>query len=179
MIKIGIDLSLRCTGIVVLNGDTVEDFIIVNSDKKTLNDESLLISNQSRIADFLSRCPTPDEIILEKLSLSGKNGQRDLIDANWWMTRIAIRSIFPDVPLSTPTVQQWRKHVGDTAKQKRFKAKFDTKSKKVGLKRMCVHALTSVERKMFRDYIKVSKCKRDSLYDLSDARFIAKYGGKI
>jgi hypothetical protein len=104
---LGLDLSLRSAGMVVLTNGYLEDFMLVNSDSKSLNEEKLLIYNSSKVIEFVDK-HRPDKIGIEGLSFNSLSGSKDLIDGNFWYIRTEIYRAFPKIPVEIIPVKTWR-----------------------------------------------------------------------
>ena len=103
-----IDLSLRSTGIVFSNGETLKyDLIKTKADE--LNGEELLDFTAKYIINFIHNyCPQPDLIVIEGLSFNSVSSSKDIIAGNFWHTRVALKKEFPTVPLEIVEVLSWR-----------------------------------------------------------------------
>lgn len=166
---VGIDLSLRSTGIVVLNdSNTLVDFCVVGH--PTLKNEDVLIFNTENIMAFLEKHQKND-IAIEGLSFMANSSSKDLLWGNFWCLRTQIKKDFMDcVNVSIIPVARWRKTVLTRDEQRSAK-----KTLKGKLKRACVLKLPEDVFKKFDLYIRENKLKKDAIYDLTDAYFIAKF----
>lgn len=182
--QIGIDLSLRSTGLVAIDENLdVKLFGIINSvnkedktDLPVLNDEDLLIYNSQKIISFISNVNqvwSIDHINLEGLSFGGVSGSKDILQGNFWEVRCEITKKYSSIPVKIIPVTTWRSKVlnkddRDSALAKYGKAKY--------LKEGCVDKLPDEVKNKFEEYISINKYKKASIYDLTDAYFIAKHG---
>lgn len=103
---LGIDLSLRSTGLVFINKDTVI-YKLISSDSKNLNDEELLIYNSYQICKFIKEC-NPTHIGLEGLSFGSISASKDILAGNFWHLRAEICILFPDIIVDIVPVLSWR-----------------------------------------------------------------------
>lgn len=88
MKTIGIDLSMRCTGLSFIDGDKFE-YKLVKTDAKKLNNEELLIHTANEVIDFIKKY-NPDKIGLEGLSFGSLSGSKDILAGNFWYIRTEI-----------------------------------------------------------------------------------------
>lgn len=85
---LGIDLSLRSTGLVFLNQDQIE-YKLITSDAKKLNGEELLLYNIKEILEFIDY-HRPKYIGLEGLSFGSVSSSKDILAGNFWYLRTMI-----------------------------------------------------------------------------------------
>lgn len=184
---IGIDLSLRSTGIVSLNEDsTLSDFAIIasltgNEKSKSKanipikNQEELLIHNAKEICAFIDTqmsFSAIDGIALEGLSFGGISGSKDILQGNFWHVRCEIFKRFGDIPIGIIPITSWRAKVLDKKKKSKY---LEIHGKKKYLKQGVVDELPEDVREAFKEYIKLERFKKDSIYDLADAYFVTKF----
>lgn len=174
MYTVSLDISMRCSGIVILNedGDLV-DYTLVTS--KKITDEELLDYNVNVILEFLK--PYKGKIsnfVIEGLAFMGKCKRKDLIDGNYWLIRYFLYKEFGDtVEYDIYTVAQWRKSVISKERAKEIK---DAGEDKKGWQKIeCVDKLPEDIRETFGKYVKENKHKKDAIYDLTDAFFLGKF----
>lgn len=89
MTYLGIDLSLRSTGLVYISKDNSIKYKLITSDAKTLNDEPLLKKNAEMIMEFIKEC-NPDCVGLEGLSFGSISNSKDIIAGNFWNIRLEL-----------------------------------------------------------------------------------------
>lgn len=190
---IGIDLSLRSTGLVCLDGNDVTNYTIINPDPKKYNDESLLIYNSYQICDFVKQLK-PDVVALEGLSFGSLTGSKDILAGNFWNLRIGLKhlgyktQIIPVLTWRSPlfTKEERKKHKEDTKLAKEWKAKVkgikSTNARKeilagteqifldADIKNLTFRKLPATIQDMFMEF-GLDK----GAYDLTDAYFIAKH----
>jgi hypothetical protein len=114
---LGIDLSLRSTGLVFLNQDHIE-YKLITSDAKKLNDEELLLYNIKEILAFIDY-HRPKYIGLEGLSFGSVSSSKDILAGNFWCLRTAIYE-----KLTTPDiipVLTWRSKLFDKVERAELK----------------------------------------------------------
>ena len=174
MYTVSLDISMRCSGVVILNedGDLV-DYTLITS--KKITDEELLEYNVNAVLEFLK--PYRDKIsniVIEGLAFMGLCKRKDLLYGNYWVIRFFLYREFGDsVEYNNYTVAQWRKSVISKERAKEIKdAGEDTKGWQ---KRECVDKLPLDVRVKFETYIKENKHKKDAIYDTTDAYFMAKF----
>ena len=81
---LAIDLSLRSTGVVILNDlGILEDFRIVANKEK---DEELVIKNSKDILEFV-KGRWIEHVAIEGLSFMSVSASKDLIAGNFWFLR--------------------------------------------------------------------------------------------
>ena len=191
---VGIDLSLRSTGICAVDfkGNLI-DFTLIQSDSKTLNDEELLQYNSTEIVNFTDKIWRANQylgvkaavehpewvlskIIIEGLSFGGISGNKDILQGNFWVLRTKLKEFGRDIPIEICPVTKWRSKVISKVEQREAK-KNDPKN---GLKLACVEKLPSDVRDRFEKYLDENGIKRtkskDPLWDICDAYWISKHG---
>lgn len=171
---LGIDLSMRSSGLVVLEPDaSLHAFSLLKTDKDTWEDDrDLLLYVEARVLWLLQHCPGVTHIFLEGLSFAGKSAKRDVIDGLHWHLRAELRRHYPDVALTPVPVTTWRSRVLDKQQQRDAKAAHKTR----GLKEACVRELPAEVQRTFKAHVKTQKFPPTSVYDLTDAYWIARYG---
>lgn len=105
MSYLGIDLSLRSTGLVYINQDQI-DYRLITSDSKKLNDEELLLYNIREILSFVSKYE-PDYIGLEGLSFGSISSSKDILAGNFWFLRTQLYTNYNSIVEIIP-VLTWR-----------------------------------------------------------------------
>lgn len=174
MYIVSLDISMRCTGVVILSeeGELV-DFTIVSS--KTITDEELMEHNISAILKFLD--PYKEKIgsiVIEGLAFMGTCRRKDLLYGNYWIIRYFLWQVFGDnIEYNHYTVSQWRKSV--ISKERAREIKEAGLDKKGWQKIECVDRLPEDIRNKFASYIKENKIKKDGIYDLTDAFLMAQF----
>lgn len=126
---IGIDLSLRSTGLVHINenGELIR-FKLVQPSAKEYQDESNLIYNAEEILTFIGRV-NPSVIGLEDLSYNSISSSKDLIAGNFWYLRTQLKIHYPEIPLMIVPVLSWRSPL--FTKAERSEKKENDKSLKI------------------------------------------------
>lgn len=166
----GIDLSMRSTGVVILDdGGHLIDYTLVSYPD---DDESLLLKNTARIITFIQKYENNlNGIALEGLAFLAKSAQKDIIAGNFWYLRCNLLLTFPELHVKIVPVTTWRKYIIDKERAKELRK---TKEKDWA-KKECVSKLPNDIRIIFEKYLKDNKFKKESLYDLTDSYFIAKW----
>ena len=168
---IGIDLSLRSTGIIRMSQDKeLLDFEIVRS--VTLKEERLLLHNTKKIMKFIKRDKTYC-VALEGLSFGGKSAMKDVIDGNYWMVRCAIRKFNKKIFIGSIPVLTWRNDILSKLERKNAKGVRD------GLKIAVVDKLPKDIKGDFEYYLKNNNLPKKSVYDLADAYGVVCYRHKL
>ena len=194
---LGIDLSLRSSGLCLLEDKNLFDYKLIQSSSKDLNEEALLIHNINEICSFISFCK-PDMLTLEDLSYDSPSGEKDLIAGQNWYLRIKIKQDFPTIPLKVFKVMEWRSPLFSKVENKELgltKKELLSLKEKAGYKEMTrkdklqfskdnIDLILSTNIK-FRTFCKLpeniqnefSKYSMSSgRWDLTDAYFIASKG---
>jgi hypothetical protein len=116
MNAIGIDLSLRSTGLCFSTEDSVT-FSLVQPSIKDFNDEALCIFNANAIISFVNHIDknrkkfgvdSVDRINLEGLSFGSLTGSKDILAGNFWYVRCMLHQQFPEIPVKIVPVLSWR-----------------------------------------------------------------------
>lgn len=165
----GIDLSLRSTGISILddNQRIVDCTLVCNPDQ----DEEVLIKNSVDIISFLNWYQ-PKFINLEGLSFGSLSSSKDILAGNFWYLRVALKQNFPDSNIKIVAVSSWRKYV--------LTKEFVRELKKQDLpkgwqKTECLKKLPEDVREKFEKYIHDNKLPKKSIFDLTDSYWIATF----
>jgi hypothetical protein len=189
---LGIDLSLRSTGLVCIDGDEVS-YKLVTPDIKKYNDTDLLIYDSNEICDFVMEMK-PDVVALEGLSFGSLTGSKDILAGNFWYLKVRLSQIgynpqiVPVLTWRSPlfTKDERKKHKEDTKLVKEWKVKvkdikgnarkdilagteqlfFDADIKHLTFQKLPVNV-----RIMFENAVGLNS----GVYDLSDAYFIANH----
>lgn len=180
MLSIGLDLSMRSNGVVVLDvskDDELVDFKIVTH--KDAIEEELLCYNTSEVLNFLSKYNEESlikTVNIEYLALNAMCLRKDVLFANYWFIRYHTKKFLDDkdIEYTNPTVAQWRQYVIFPERAKEIKEAGE--NAKGWQKIETVKCLPDDVRESFLKYVKETKgVKKDAIYDLADAYFIAKY----
>lgn len=197
---VGIDLSLRKTGIVCLNGKGNLIGFNLNICPVEYKNEDILIYNQSNIVQFLDNYGISNDakniIAVEGLSFNSPSSAADLISANWWILKFNLKTKYSNIDTKIITSSSWKSKVFTTEEVQSINKEFPiirakkgikltsdekkennkTKAKmKVKVKNLIVSKIPTNIRTDFDNYIKENKYPKDSLFDLSDAYWIARY----
>lgn len=118
---IGIDLSLRSTGLVCLSetGEYI-DKKLIQPNPDIYNNEELIIYIWKEIKSFIDLYK-PSHIGLEGLSFSSLSSSKDIMAGNFWYIRIKIREEYPNTILKIIPVLTWRNHLFDKEERKTLK----------------------------------------------------------
>lgn len=119
---IGIDLSLRSTGLCYIENNNIHLKLIQPSDK-TYNDENLIIHITDEIINFIhSHDILPDAINIEGLSYGSTSGNIDIISGNHWYLRCKLYQLYPEVKINIVPVQSWRAPLFNKEDRKQLKS---------------------------------------------------------
>lgn len=169
---LGIDQSKRSTGLVLLDNDgELKDFRLI-CPSMNLDGVELGAYQLDWYSDFLYYngldLNPPKVALIEGLSFGAIGGAKDILAGLNWAFRIHSLKHYKFY-LGVCPVSQWRSKVLSKEEQR------EAKQTKDGLKKFVVNKLPVDVREAFTEYVK-SKCfKKDSLYDLADAYFLAKH----
>jgi len=115
---LSIDLSLRSTGMVYRNGDTIK-YKLINPPKE-YNDESLLVYIKTHISLFIQECK-PTLIGLEGLSFGSVSSSKDIIAGNFWCVREMLFTDYPSILVEIIPVLTWRSPLFNKDERKKLK----------------------------------------------------------
>lgn len=138
---LGIDLSLRSTGL-VLNYKPLS-YKLIQSDSKKINREQLLMYNWNHVYSYICE-HRPDYINLEALSYDSISQSKDIIDGNHWFIRTNIVHCFPDIQLNLVEVAKWRNILFSSEERKTLKEN----KKKLKEVTTTIKTLSSVDKKL-------------------------------
>jgi len=120
MVVIGIDLSLRSTGICYNDNNETFKFALVCPDAKKYNDEPLVAYMTQEIINFIEDCPRiPDAIHLEGLSFGSISGSKDILAGNFWHLRVALWNAYMAADIIPVT--SWRSPLFNKEERKLLK----------------------------------------------------------
>lgn len=129
--KIGIDLSLRSTGLCWNDGHGNVEFKLINNKQ---DDEELLYKNTEAILDFL-KGKTVTEINIEGLSFGSLSGSKDILAGNFWHLRVKLWEKYSHIPINIIPVLTWRSPLFNKEERKAMKeAEKQSKAMKKTLK---------------------------------------------
>ena len=117
---VGIDLSLRSTGLVHLKNGELNQFQLVQPSPKDYQDESILIYNSDVILKFIAETK-PYVIGLEDLSYNSISSSKDLIAGNFWYLRTQLKIHYPEIPIIIVPVLSWRSPLFNKAERDKKK----------------------------------------------------------
>jgi len=178
-VYLGIDPSLRSTGIVAINecNDIVfKKLIIVPSVHK---DEENIIMMGEEIAQQVSLILETNDILAfgyERLAFNAPSGVKDKISGSYWYNRICLKelcSLYESFPFPPEMVSpgSWRKSV--VTKEDRKEAK--EAGIKIDLKEKALTKLPPSVKIDIINFIEEYGLKHAHAYDLCDAYWIARY----
>lgn len=172
---LGIDQSKRSTGMVLVNeaGELI-DYTLINEPK--LDGEELILLQLHQLDKFLQdNIDSNEELagaLIEGLSFGSVGAGKDFLAGLQWAFRVFMYGNYRF--LGTVPVSEWRSKVLTKEEQREAKA-----SGKDGLKKACVEKLPWEVQEAFVDYVGKMKVKKDALYDLCDAYWIAQHCKKV
>lgn len=117
---LGIDLSLRSTGLVFIDNHDNVKYKLVTSDSKKLNDEELLMYNIDEILDFIE-WNKPTHIGLEGLSFNSVSSSKDIIAGSFWYLRVMLKKYYPHIKVDIIPVLTWRSKLFNKEERKILK----------------------------------------------------------
>lgn len=169
---LGIDQSKRSTALVLLNTKGgLKDYLLI-CPSMTLDGVELIQYQVMLYHDFLLRnelgLQKPEVALIEGLSFGAVGGAKDILAGLNWAFRYHSLEYFKFFLGVTP-VSQWRSKVLSKEEQR------EAKKVKDGLKKFVVDKLPYDIRVEFEKYVKANVFKKESLYDLADAYWIANY----
>lgn len=168
---VSIDLSLRSSGVVVLDKDgSLVDFMLVTPAVSDYRDEVLLTYISNEIIDFVYTLGI-HAIVIEGLSFNSFSSEKDKINGNFWHLRCELAEEFPEVPIGIIPVTSWRASVIPKADQKEIKKTSD----KEAIKKACVARLPEEVRKRFTEYLQENSHSKKGIYDLTDAYWLGQF----
>ena len=174
--SIGVDLSLRSTGVVTLDDDlNLIDFILINPSTKEYNDEKLLTYIANEIVSYVN-CNLDEKFGLDRdyaiegLSFMSVSASKDIMYGNFWHLRCEIMNFTEDATITIYPVTKWRNGQFDKATLKEWKT-----TVKNGLKELIVNKTPENVKIKFLEYIKEKKLHKNSIYDLCDAYWLCRY----
>ena len=170
---LGIDQSKRSTGLVLLDQDgELRDFRLI-CPSMTLDGTELVQYQVKQYCKFLHNnsldLNPPTVALIEGLSFGSIGSAKDILAGLNWCFRFVSLEHYKFF-LGIVTVSQWRSKVLTKEEQKLAKA-----SGKDGLKKFVVDKLPDDVREVFVEYVKTKGFKKESLYDLADAFFLARH----
>jgi hypothetical protein len=174
MLYIGIDQSLTSTALTCMNeGNELLDYRLIKKiPSDYIYEEDLLNEIAFEVCEFIDDNSFKlDGVALEGLSLMGKSAKKDLIFGNFWNIRTTIREEFPGLKIGIIPVMSWRSKVLTPKETKELKKKYKKDPLKIG----CVEKLPEKIREYFKSYVKINEYSESSIFDLTDAYFIARY----
>ena len=189
---LSIDLSLRSTGMVYRNGDTIK-YKLINPPKE-YNDEALIVYIKTQISLFVRECK-PTLIGLEGLSFGSISSSKDIIAGNFWCVREMLYTDFPSIEVEIIPVLTWRSPLFSKEERKSLKEIV----LQVKLLKKTMETLTKADKKLlaleneelirlsdikYQTWLKVPEPYKSEFeiyggskgkFDLSDAYFICDY----
>jgi hypothetical protein len=183
---LGLDMSMRSTGIVVLSPD---DDLLWFDVYKTRKDEvpkkhkwelgiwfedpeDHIIGISESVVNWIDDWSV-DKFVIEGLTFSRKSAHKDFIAGIYWGIRSHIRRESPHVLIGSIVVNSWRSKVltPDEAKW----AKENLSPKTEALKIAVVDKLPEHIMRKFKLWIKQMNHDPKTIYDLADAYFLTKF----
>jgi hypothetical protein len=193
MTTIGIDLSLRSTGLAV-STDNELHFKLIETSSKELNDERLVKYNTIEILKYIFKFSNISRINLEGLSFGSISNSKDIIAGNFWYLRCALHERFPNTEINIVPVLTWRSPLfskEDRALKKikddelknikeYFKDKSSKEKRQMSIGNKDLIQATDIKHLTFlklpihiQDQIK--SITETGIYDLSDAFFLSQF----
>lgn len=182
---VSIDMSLRSTGIVVMNSKNIlVDYHIIKTFPKTdegdydqmIDHEDTILSVTEKVMEIIDSVDTR-RVVIEGLSFGGKSGMKDVIAGLFWCIRSQIRHEHPYILIGAIPVLSWRSKVLTPKEVKEAKTKFSPKNK--AIKKATLEKLPKNIKVQFENYLESKELHNDHIYDLTDAYFMAKYRNSL
>lgn len=181
MLHVGIDPSLRSSGIVALDENGDLQFIKLIIIPNTVVDEDNIVSCGNEllfVLDHINSMDTIGSIGYERLSFGSISGSKDKLAGSFWYNRIVMRDFlkynYEGMEVDYISVAQWRKYVitkEDRKASKEAGEKIDVKEKALE------KVPEKIKEKLF-GYLDEYGLKRKHVYDLADAYWIAEFKRK-
>lgn len=183
---IGIDLSLRSTGICILYKNNNIEFKLI---QRKEDDEELIINATNEIIDLIKEYNNIERITsihLEGLSYNSLSQKKDLIAGLFWYLRCNLKINFPFLDIKILPVQKWRNKIITKEDRKyikelkeKLKNEVDKKNKnkiknEINIKEITFKKLPDDIKKIINQMVKNNKER----YDLADAYFICNFKEK-
>lgn len=184
MISIGLDISMRSSGITILQQTDGKISLVscgvVAVKKDEYDEERLFNYNAEKVIEIIEPFVTRNaKFVIESLSLRSVAGILDRIIGNHWTIRSAIVykfncNILPVAP------DKWRKEVltredlDERLAMRRSKVNKEKIKREV--KQMCLNKIDKGIVSVYNNYIDTNKLPTATIYDLSDSYHIANYG---
>ena len=176
---VGIDHSLRSTGVVSLDAKGKLKHYTVIAPPKEMKQEILLLHQLRCLEGWAAIQNTRMDFALEGLSFGAVGSSKDLQAGLFWAMRLQLMMNYPDSLVGVVPVTSWRAKVLTPEEQKKAKL-----SGKDGLKKATVEKLPSEVWDAFTSYLQAHEARlrlakgsswKECLYDLTDAYFLARY----
>lgn len=191
MARVGIDLSLRSTGLCHIDDKGKATFALVCNKE---DDAELLVKNADDILAFL-KDKKFDAINIEGLSFASASSSKDILWGNFWYLKVRLWQVYPDIPIKIVAVLSWRSPLFNKAERDAIKAADkEVKALKVEMKGMkkqekaaflLEHEATILAASTkYQTFLKCPEAikkqilavtTKDGKFDLTDAYFIASY----
>lgn len=172
IITVGVDQSKRSTAVVAISDKGyLIDFMLI-CPAIELDNEELLIYHYDELFFFLDKYDNKEKVLaIEGLSYGSVSSSKDLLAGLFWYIRTRLKVMYPDMLVGVIPCASWRaKVLSKEERQEISKLKV-----KDGLKKATVSKLPFSVRVRFEDYIRQNSFKKESVYDLCDAYWIAQY----
>lgn len=182
----GLDMSMRSTGLVVLSPD---DNLMTFDVWKTRKDEDnskdkfnmgeFFFDPEDHIIEFCDYVVrmvdkwSVDKFVIEGLAYTRASAHKDFIQGIYWGVRSHIRRESPHVLIGSIAVNSWRSKVLTRDEQKEAKKIYTPKTE--ALKIATYKKLPDHIYQVFIDFIEQMNYTPKTIYDLSDAYFLTKH----
>lgn len=170
MVKIGCDISLRSSGIsIVENNKLVECFIYQPSEKCY---EQLITDSFFFYYDFFKKMNDKydiEQINIEDLSFNSISSTKDILATNYWNIRVILHNLKIHYQIFSPS--NWRKINEIIPKDKKQKIYKEELGKNY-LKILAMNKLDEETKEFIMNYCEKNKLKKDSHFDIIESYFI-------
>lgn len=170
---IGMDLSKRSSALVAISSDgALVEFTLIRP-FSDMSDEDILNYVEDMTLFFVSECLAQGSVAgigVEGLSFNSVGSGKDFLAGIWWTVKRALYNNY-EIPVGVIPNQSWFSYV-ISKEEKRALLLSTEKDKR---KKAVVNKLPFEVKVRFEKYILDNGCKKEGIYDLADAFWIAQY----
>lgn len=176
MTVLAVDMSLRSSGVVILNDDdTLRDFFVLNTTAKDFPyDEHLIIYLRNQIKYTILHNADINKFVIEGLSLNSASSRKDVIAGAYWGIRTLITEEFSHILIGSVPVKSWRNWATTKEEREFYKEICPDFLKNVVFGKLSI----DIQDKFLR-YIVVNNLSPKAMFDLADAYWLGRYRNYI